>query len=205
MDSKAQREFSVQTLQAEGLEVPDHLPLINITTLRGPRATVERLLCLHACAAASYGFPKIMALAWAEQEGIGRFFEEEELSFLKGEETGTLFRLQIEGMAALYWALGYEEQIDWFSPIDDKFVTRLPDLRRSEHTHHLKSSARLRHNDEIATALDLAYCLHWITVDRKLRGLPAALPFEDFVPAERRRAFDWLIGFEPWYSINLDT
>ncbi|WP_298174844.1 DUF4272 domain-containing protein, partial [Novosphingobium sp.] len=113
--------------------------------------------------------------------------------------------LQIEGMAALYWALGYEEQIDWFSPIDDKFVTRLPDLRRSEHTHHLKSSARLRHDDEIATALDLAYCLHWITVDRKLRGLPAALPFEDFVPAERRRAFDWLIGFEPWYSINLDT
>ncbi|WP_298174964.1 DUF4272 domain-containing protein, partial [Novosphingobium sp.] len=91
MDSKAQREFSVQTLQAEGLKVPDHLPLINITTLRGPGATVERLLCLHACAAASYGFPKIKALAWAEQEGIGKFFEEEELSFLKGEETGTLF------------------------------------------------------------------------------------------------------------------
>lgn len=205
MEPKAYRAFSVQALESEGLRVPDHLPLINMTALRGPKAIVERLLCLHACAAASYGFPKMKALAWAKQENVDQSFEQEELRFLKGQDAGALFRFQIEGMAALHWALGHEDEIDWFSRIDDKFVTRLPGLRRSEHTSSMQSSSRLRTYDEIAAAADLAYCLHWVTVDAKLRGLPIKLPLEDFVPAERRRAFDWLIGSEPWYSIILNT
>lgn len=196
MESDAYRAASVRALQSKGLSIPGHLPLIEKGQIRTSNETVLRLLCLHACAASSYGFQKAKAIAWGEQEGLSGSFEEQELNFLSGRDAGSRFRYQVEGMAVLCWALGYEDDLDWFQGIDDKFVARLPDLRRGRDSHQLRSGVRPRSSDEVMAATDLAYCLHWLSVESGLSSSSARLPFENYVPTERRRALDWLTGTE---------
>lgn len=195
----------MSTLASLGLAVPAQLPPLDPSDLRDEGETLKRLGCLHACSASAFGFSRVKSLAWIEAQSLTSFLEEEEASFLRGQESGNRFAYQVEGIFALCWALGIEESIDWFDAVDKAFVHRLPNLKLGEPLQSLCASARMRDTVEITQAADLGYCLHWALRDASLAGERKDFPIEPYVIIERRRALEWLTGPYRWYDITLDT
>jgi hypothetical protein len=75
----------------------------------------------------------------------------------------------------------------------------------SQPTGEIRGALALRPTTEIAAAADLAYCLHWAVRDARLNDRRAPSGLEELEVMERRRALDWLLGNDDWYSVSLDT
>ena len=82
----------------------------------------------------------------------------------------------------------------------------LPDLKADEPTTRLRVRAgSLRSAEEILSALDISYCLHWAIRDAALTCSPAPAKLTGYVIVERRRALEWLVSEEGWDELTLDT
>ncbi|MFN4097720.1 MAG: DUF4272 domain-containing protein [Sphingomonas sp.] len=204
MSSEEIRRASVSELITRGYGIPEHIPPTEVRSVLSSKMVLARLACLHLCAAVAYGFSSEQALAWAEAEGVQDALDPRESRFLNKPSRSSCFQQQIEGMFTLTWALGLEDELDWFSAVDDQFAGRLPDLRIAEGLAPFKQRIAPRDQAQIARATDLGYCVHWLWREAALaRGKP--LPVEEYVIAERRRALEWLTGNGGWYEISLDT
>ena len=200
------RLATLQELAIAGIHPPPHLPLLDEPELRSSEIATDRLLCLHAVAAASYGFSKESARAWLEQESLWPELEGEEGRFLLSPVGQTaLYQWQVQGIYVLAWALGIINDIDLWRPCPDDLVLQLPNLKASPSTAELRGSLTLRSVQEIAGAADLAYCLHWAVRDARLNGRATPGDIEESEIMERRRALEWLISEDDWYEVSLDT
>lgn len=96
------RDSSRSVLTAHGLFVPDGLPALDVVNLRSTRDILNRLFCLNAVAATSYGLDSTKAISWLRQEQLDEELTQPERSFLEhGEGDRDAFKVQVEGMWAL--------------------------------------------------------------------------------------------------------
>lgn len=190
-----------------GVEIPDFLPLLDHARCsRETSEVVDRLLVLTAIAAVSYGFEKNSASPWLIQEDLVEALTPAEASFLAdGVGSPDVFKVQVEGAWALAWAINLVVDLDFRKPCDSGFVRMVPNLRVGEASADWYARARMRTNDEIIGACDLAYCLHWAVRNSQLAGLPPSGGLIPFVVVERRRALGWLLDNVGWDEVQLDT
>jgi len=187
--------------------INESLPLLDpIKSIRTVDEVIDRLLCLHACAAYASGFDRDEAHAWLKREGLFDKLTWLELEFLTtNPDAEMIFVDRIEAMWALAWIIGIVPQLDFSKECSDDFVEMMPDLLTQESSSAFREKARLRPIDEIAAACDLAYCLHWGIRHAAVTGQkrPGRLEEEDI--EERRRGLDWFLSDEPWEEWRLDT
>lgn len=206
MDLSTIRAVSLEKAAEAGIYPPPHLPLLDRPHLKSSEQAVDRLLCLNAAAAVSYGLPREKAKSWLEQEALWSKLEEQERLFLaNGVGNNALFQWQPEGIYILAWAVGMFGKIDLWEPCPDDLVFNLPDLKALAPTAGFRSALTLRAAAEIVALADLAYCIHWGVRDAKLNGKRSVRDVPELQIMERRRALDWLIEDEQWYSMSLDT
>jgi len=190
-----------------GYPTNPHLPLLDeVSFIRSLEEIVGRSLAMNCVAAASYGFDRTKAAAWLERESLLQFLTTDESAFLAGgigDRHG--FARQIEGLFVLTWAVGISPQLDFDAPCPDDLVFQFPNLKAGQGAQEFRTRATLRAVDEIVSALDLVYCLHWAVRDARLRNANAPGKVEEFVIVERRRALEWVLADEPWELISLDT
>jgi hypothetical protein len=207
MDPNKTRRLSLDFATKVGLSTPATLALLESGLhLRSQDDTVNRLLCLTAVAAASYGLDKAQALSWLRQERLEGLLTAAEVQFLeRNEGNPQAFQAQIEGLWALAWALNFVPKLNFLTESDNRFVTLLPNLKVSQSSDEWRLKAKLRPVDDVVAACDLAYCLHWAIrqaeIDR--REPPARL--NSYVVVERRRALEWLLSSDSWDGVSLDT
>jgi hypothetical protein len=171
---------------------------------------VNRILALHACIACSYGFPKQQALGWLEQENLIDHVTESEAKFLHGkaETKRTAFQWRVEAVWSLAWAAGYHPDLDFSQPCSDSLVKILPNLNTNDSSDTFRQKHELRTADELATMVDLAYCLHWAVREEGLRKSVQqgkTNKVQGQVIEERRLGLEWLICDEAWDDVPLDT
>jgi hypothetical protein len=207
MDLDVIREQSLKTACRIGVTVSEALPLLDkAQTTKATNEIISRLLCLHATAACAHGFDRGKARAWLEQELLSGELTAAERQFLEGSQGDPdRFKVQVEGMWALAWALGIVPRLDFDKGCDDSFVTMLPNLKVGEKSDTLRSKVKLRSIDEVFSACDLAYCLHWAVRQAYLSGGGSAGKVPPYVIEERRRALEWLLSSEQWDEVALDT
>lgn len=207
MDLNNIREQSLKTALSIGFTINNVLPLLDeVQISRTIDETVKRLMCLHVAAACAYGFDRGIAMAWLQRENVRDDLSESEYQFIKnGAGDANRFKIQIEGMWALAWSLGLVLQLDFAKPCADTFVALLPNLKTGESGDGLRTKAKLRSNEEVLAACDLAYCLHWSIRQAQLSGNELPKKVQPYVIEERRRALEWLLGDAEWYEITLDT
>jgi hypothetical protein len=200
------REESVAISKKLKFPTNDSLPLLDpIKSTRTIDEVVDRLLCLHVCAACASGFDRDEAHAWLKKEDLFDKLTWLELEFLTtNPRAEMIFVYRIEAMWALAWIIGVVPQLDLTQHCSDDFVEMMPELLTQESSVAFRQKARLRPVDEVAAACDLAYCLHWgfrhsSISDQKRPWL------DEYVVEERRRALDWFLGDEPWHEWPLDT
>ena len=200
------RDSSRSVLAAHGLSVPASLPTLDIVNLRPSGDILDRLFCLNAVAAASYGFEAAKALSWLHQEQLDEKLTLPERSFLEeGQGDRDAFKVQVEGLWALAWAVNIVPEINFWRDCSSSFVNLLPNLKTGESAARTKSQAALRASDQIIAACDLSYCLHWIIRDALIKDDPFPPDLKPYVVIERRRALEWMLSEDAWHMVSLDT
>lgn len=207
MATREIRERSLELASKAGLTILPTLPLLDGKLRpRSSEEAVERLLCLNAIAAVSYGFDRAKARDWLRQEHLDGLLTEAEHRFIeRAEGDPQFFQTQVEGMWALAWALSLVSRLDFWKDSDNKFVTILPNLKAGESSTELRRKLHMRPIDDLISACDLAYCLHWAVRQAELNGKQPPAGLKGYVVIERRRALEWLLGNEPWDAVSLDT
>lgn len=207
METKEIRAHSSKTASKAGIQIPATLPLLEEgLCVRPVSEAVNRLLVLHVLAAVAYGFDRMKALAWLKQEKLEKLLTPTESAFVtSGVGTPMTFQVQIEAMWALAWALGLVPQIDFWKDCDNRFAAMLPDLKINQSGAEWHAKARMRSADELITACDLAYCLHWAARQAQLEHKAPPVRLKSYVVEERRRSLEWLLSNEQWDAVSLDT
>jgi len=181
------------------------LPLMEceILQLRPQQVVAERALALSAVVAISFGLDRSSGRSWLEREGLRGALSAAESSFVEDARSAvaSTFQAQVEALGIFAWALGYAPTLQFDQPLPFNLVKIYPDLRNKESSLRFIGACRLRARDELISTLDLAYCLHWCSVDAP-RPLTSSLLHG---VAERRRALEWMLSTEDWEAISLDT
>lgn len=201
------RRASLIVVDQLGHRVNEDLPLLDAgDSMRDAESIIDRLFCMHCCAACAYSFDRRKALEWLERESDSMWLTPAEQAFLStGAGDERLFRTQIEAMWALTWCLQIVAELQFDRACSDRFVHLLPDLKSEQPTDRFRTQVNLRPRDEVFQALDLAYCLHWSVRESRLTGKPIKHSVPPHVIEERRRALEWVLSTDNWDEISLDT
>ncbi len=190
------------------MPINESLPFFEIPTekVRSDSDVFARLMILHVVAACAYGFDRIKAKEWINQEGLGMNLTAAEAAFVNtGVGNTEQFKVQVEGMWALSWALGLVPRLDFSKGCDNQFALLLPNLKVLQPATLLRSKVNRPSFSEVVEACDLAYCLHWGIQQVRLTGEAMPSKVVPYVVIERRRALEWLICDDDWDSLSLDT
>jgi len=207
MDLRQIRDESIQVARRNGVAVPATLPLLDAGLgMRSADETVSRILAMNAVAATAYGFDKMKAISWLNQEAVTDWLSEQEKRFLfEGAGQSDRFKVQVEGMWALAWAMGIASELNFAKDCDNRFVMMLPNLKQSQRTADFRKKASPRPLEQVIAACDLAYCFHWSIRQSEISGNRPPGNLKPYVVVERRRALEWLLSKEAWDEITLDT
>ncbi|MEW5250750.1 DUF4272 domain-containing protein [Microbulbifer sp. 2201CG32-9] len=201
------RQESQALLLNAGYLVNPELPLLEgAVKFRSEKVIADRALALHLSIAKAYGYPINLAIAWLKREGCIDYLTPQEKEFIEqGKGENADFKVKVEAVWLLTWALSLHENLNPFGVCDNSLITLLPDLNKDETSQKFKNNAVLRSCDTLVSMLDFLYCLHWsvIEVMRVGEEVPGDLPV--YAVAERRRALEWCCSEEPWEEITLDT
>jgi hypothetical protein len=206
MDPAAIRDESIAVAGRLGHQVSTELPLLDLDVrLRGQDEVVRRCLAQYVAVAVAYGYGRDRAWAWLKREGLSDEVAPSERSFLEGAGDADTTKAGVESLWTLCWALGIVGYLDFSKLCGGNLVRLFPDLKIDDAAGPFMAKARLRSLDEIAAAVDLAYCLHWAITNAGLSGqkLPGRVP--PYVVIERRHALEWMLSDEDWDEVPLDT
>ena len=207
MDLKRIRDESVEAARQLGVQLLTTLPLLDAgLEMRSASETTSRILAMNAVAATAYGFDKAKAIAWLNQEALTNSLSEQERRFIF-ESVGLpdRFKVQVEGMWALAWAMGIANELNFAKDCDNRFVMMLPNLKQSQSSADFRKKANPRPLEQVVAACDLAYCLHWAIRQSELVDKRSPGNLKPYVVVERRRALEWLLSKEAWDDVPLDT
>jgi len=207
MDPKRIRDQSVKTAKHLGVDISPTVPLLESgLERRSANEAISRLLGMNAVAAAAYGFDKAKTIAWLKQEELTDSLSEHEKRFVfEGVGQPYRFKVQIESMWALAWAMEITNELNFAKDCDNRFVTLLPNLKQSQSSIDFRKNANPRSLEQIFAACDLAYCLHWAIRESELCGKRPPKNLKPYVVVERRRALEWLLSKVAWDEVSLDT
>lgn len=207
MDLKQVRTESIQAAKKIGVEIPSTLPLMDSgLEVRDKIEVMARLLAMHAVAASAYGSDRNKVIAWLNQETLSDSLSKQEKQFVF-EHVGQpdRFKMQVEAIWALAWAMGIVNDLDFTKDCDERFVMQLPNLKQSQGSADFQKRINPRPLTQIVSACDLAYCLHWSIQQSERVGKQPAGKLKPYVVIERRRALEWLLSKEEWDHVPLDT
>ncbi len=207
MESNEIRARSLKVAARGGVSIPPTLPLLDANMCaRSQPEIVDRLLCLHAVAAVSYGFDGAKAFEWLHQEHLDAQLTDPERRFLQRDDGDPKsYQIQVEGIWALAWTLKLVSQLDFWKECDNRFVASLPNLKVAESADAVRQRSCLRSHDDLISACDLSYCLHWAVRQAELVGNPRPGGLNPYDLVERRRALEWVLSSESWDAVSLDT
>jgi hypothetical protein len=207
MHLKQIRGESIKAAKMLGVEVPTTLPPLDAgLEMRSADEAISRVLVMNAVAAAAYGFDKLKAIAWLNQEALTDSLSEQEKRFVfDGVGQPDRFKVQVEGMWALAWAMEIVSELNFVKDCDNRFVMTLPNLKQSQSSTDFRKKANPRQLEQVVAACDLAYCLHWAVRQSELTGKRSPGNLKLYVVVERRRALEWLLSKEAWDEVPLDT
>lgn len=203
------RELNLTEVRRLGYPENVNLPVLDEAgETRTPSEITDRLLCLYARVACSYGFSKEKALKWLDREGLIDSLADSERQFFKSEmdpRQKASAQWQIEALWALAWCVKCHESLNFGDSCADDFIQLLPDIVKDDSTKSFRSGRTQRAREDIIAKADLSYCLHWAVRDAEIKGQPIPGKVPGNVVIERRRALEWVIGDVAWDNVELDT
>jgi hypothetical protein len=216
-DARHRKAITEAELAERGLHVPAVLPPVVSeleVELRDPAEVVARAFALFACAVRAESLAAKEPIDVADlKKRLPLAFEAlspRERELMGGEPSAQEIANQVwryEALAVLAWALRLngDDALPFPSGIVD--VSALAETMLKLDAKRLLVEARMRPTHEILAALDLAYRLHWLTTEARMRPDLSAEGVEPGVVLERHYALAWLTRFEEaeWDEVSTPT
>jgi hypothetical protein len=206
------REANLRVLERLGLPVPAaNFPMVwdpgDEMELR-PRAELEaRVAVLNIVLARSFGMPPKMAMEWLLDAHLVERLTRPEWHFVvadKGDQFS--FALHLEAVYALGWVMGLTRDLDPCRASANGLVQRLPNLAEGETfaSWRGRTLTAPREPGEVASQLDLHYCLDWAYLEAERRKLPLPGEVDSNAIGQRRWALEWAVVFHgPYHDAPL--
>ncbi len=177
--------------------------------MRSPEAVARRCVVLLAVVGAGHGVDRGALRDWLHAEGLWDDVSPREASLLTGEsmtkQESVNATWRVEALQPLAWALGLVDEVGSPNGLCDvaRLQQAIPELGAS--TAAFVGGARLRSDEVILEANEVAYQQHWEARDARLNGKETAIDIG--VIQERHLGLNWLIGYEgqPWDEVRTDT
>lgn len=211
-EALARKERSTRQLQAEGVPMIAHLPVIEDSKeaiARSKEEIVHRTVAIALAAVKAEGVEQALMDSLVKHYNAAGFFSPEEAVFIKNphpdERDKVKFSWRYEDLWVLLWSLGYVDHLERPEAICD--VSKAVGFIKNRDTAQLIADAKLRPLSEILDQSDLIYRYHWAVVNARLKGQPTPANLEAGVVMERAYALNWLIGYmgQAWDHISTDT
>jgi len=208
----ARKARSEVRLAAENVPLNPHLPVIDDEASTIPRTKDEvarRAMALMVVAMKGAGMPQTRVDAIAELYDLADHFSPAEVRFLRNPvptpQEGVQFTWRVEAAWALFWALGYVDELH--KPTSQCDADRAMEIMATRDARTFISEATLRPLPELLDAADLVYRYHWAVVDARVNGEAAPAGLEAGVTLERHHALNWLIRYmgQEWDEVSTDT
>jgi len=218
MDPRVVREGSLRMLETLSWpRPPEGYPTLwepgQPIGTRSPAEVQRRAAVLNVVVNRVFKCPPAVATGWLMANGLRPEVSEVEWPFIAGwaEDDGR-FAARIEALWALEWALGHGNHLEPGKPCSDSLARALPDLRTNEPfaSWIVRVPARPRSTEELLTAVDLYYCLHWGVVQAAMTARPSPGAAEPFLVEQRRWALEWLVNLGSntstgWEDVDMST
>lgn len=179
------------------------------TAFREAQAVARRCVVLMGVVSAGHGLDRGEITKWLQAENLWPDVSPQERELLTSAQMsrGDAFNAtwRVEAMQPLAWALGLVDEMGSAESLCD--VARLqgviPGLGAP--AAEFVASAKLRSEQELLDANELAYQQHWKARDAKLNKKKSAINLE--VIQERHHGLNWLIGYHglDWDLVTTDT
>ncbi len=194
-------------LSSIGIEVPNHLPLIESLDEVSPKTAQEiagRLSALAYIIGLGFDAPGSDLREQLNKFHLMPFVSNFENELLHKDtiehEEKVLMSWLVESAQALAWCIGVVS-LDHFTHCDDDLAQKLPLYKDPS---PFIRNARLRPISEIQEQSDLLYRMHWYARNCSHTGNECAL--NEGILFHRRKAIDWAYGVESdWDQVPMDT
>lgn len=195
------------TARSLGVDVMDALPLLGPGMApRRVEQVARRMLAMQAVVRVANGVAPVGALQWLWHERAITALTASEARFLRkriGEPRR--FRVLVEGLWALAWAMSLVKGPDFCRPRDDDLDALMPLVAVADSGAAFRGRLMPRPVSDLVAACDLSYCLHWALVEEALRPTRRAGKLDPDMVVERRRALEWLLSRRSWGNVVMDT
>ena len=204
---EALKSENTKHLAALGIEVPDHLPLIEDIEHVRPRSAKDvasRLSAITYIIGLGFGADSEELLDHLARYNLLSYVSNYEKRLLNSETIQEQDKINItwlsEGAQSLAWCIGLVD-LDHFRQCDENLAESIPfQVDPSDFI----SNSTLRPIGEIQRQVDLLYRMHWYVRNCRLIGINSQL--NESIISERRKAMDWVYGVEEdWDEIPMDT
>lgn len=202
---------NTESLRRAGIEVIDHLPVLDDAEVRAETLVARRWIAMAALLQLHFKAPEAFIKEYLDENGLLEALSSEENEILNtgyenlNEQQKTNLYWTIEAIWALAWAGQKHESLTWNTGVEGSLASMLPNFAEKEAAQSFVASYRLRSKKELFSKLDMLYRAHWFARQRDLQGEKSTLVDLDIV-MERRKALEWVCDAEQeWDEISLDT
>lgn len=198
---------SMGRLENEGLEVIDHLPLLDCPNFRSDEDVARRCLVLAGLLQLHFGAPREHLHQWFEENALlfsltraERALLDRDFDALAEQQRIDIYWF-IESTWALTWAGGMHPDLTLNTCVEDTLAEMLPSVEQWEPAADFVSNYRLRDRTELFEMLDYLYRGHWFAMH--YRNHPGV---DLDIVMERRKALEWVCDRSlSWDDVPLDT
>ncbi len=194
-------------LASLGIEIPDHLPVVedlDQVTPRSAKDIASRLSAIAYVIGLGFGADSKELSNYLAEYNLMPFVSGYEKRLLESDSIQEQDEINMtwlsEAAQSLAWCLGLVG-LDHFKHCDDDLAEKIP--FKVDPGEFITNSS-LRPVAEIQQQVDLLYRLHWYAKNCRLTGIECEL--SESIISERRKAIDWAYGVEEdWDEVPADT
>lgn len=211
IDPKKIKRKNTKALQANGVEVIDHLPILEIPSFRDSEEVAKRMMVLLALFQLHLQAPEHVIEDWLSENDLFDSMTEEEKRFLEMSYNELPERDQIniywfvEALWAFAWAGGLHDNLSLNTGVGSSLASFLPNIAHGESALPFIKTYKLRDKLELFTELDKFYRGHWFARNNQLTGRTSTKTNIDLI-MERRKALEFCCCSDvSWDDIDLST
>lgn len=200
LDPRQIRSRTCGDFRRLGLASAERFPLMwrpdEDVSLRSVPEIEARAAILSVLQARVMDMPPQMAMRWMLDAHVLEELTKDEWAFIAGGVGDPRrYAQQLDALYGMAWLLGLVEGLDPQRACADGLAAVFPDLRKGESFGGWRARTLTTRPDpwEVASLLDLYYCLDWAYQDAARRGLPAPGPLDPAAVWHRRWALEWAL------------
>lgn len=205
------KTVNTRKLHAMGIDVIEHLPMLEEPEFREPEKIARRMMVLLALFQLHLKAPNEIVKQWLEDNGLMGELTENELTYLGtkysnlSQQSQTDIYWFVEAIWTFAWVGGLHDTLTFNTGVENSLVTLVPNIQHNEPTAKFISDFSLRKQVDIFDMLDKFYRAHWFARNNSLTGKTSDQVDIDII-MERRKALEYVVYKKyEWDDISLDT